>query len=76
MYVRKFLQRIHWKPNADGSVRWRIIIPRYKLHDRLAIQLIMRLTGGETDPTKEIEYTDWGKVTAFVDNLSTAVVDG
>ena len=29
------------------------------------IQLIMRITGGETDSSKEVEYTDWDQVTAF-----------
>ena len=76
VYVRKFLQRIHWKPKQTAVFAGALLYPRYKLHDRLAIQLIMRLTGGETDPTKEIEYTDWGKVTAFADNLSSAVVNG
>ncbi len=35
------------------------------------IQLIMKITGGETDSTKEIEYTDWGKVKAFVESLNS-----
>jgi protoporphyrin oxidase, flavoprotein (flda protein) (protoporphyrinogen oxidase) len=76
VYVRKFLQRIQWKPKQTAVFAGALLYPRYKLHDRLAIQLIMRLTGGETDPTKEIEYTDWGKVTAFADNLSTVFVNG
>lgn len=34
------------------------------------IQFIMRITGGETDTSKEIEYTvDWEKVKAFVQKI-------
>lgn len=33
------------------------------------IQFIMRITGGETDTSKEVEYTDWQKVEAFADQF-------
>ena len=36
--------------------------PRYKIWDRLAIQLIMKITDGPTDSTLNIEYTDWDQV--------------
>ena len=39
-----------------------LLYPRYKWIDRVMIQLIMKITGGETDTTKEIEYTDWGNL--------------
>ena len=29
------------------------------------IRLIMRMTGGETDVSKEVEYTDWVQVGRF-----------
>lgn len=70
VYVRKFLQRIQWKPNFKAVFAGALFYPRYKFWDRLAIQLIMKITGGETDPSKEIEYTDWNKVKEFVDKIS------
>ncbi|MGC9492492.1 flavodoxin domain-containing protein, partial [Vibrio genomosp. F10] len=39
--------------------------PRYKWIDRVMIRFIMKLTGGETDTTKEVEYTNWSKVSIF-----------
>ncbi len=33
------------------------------------IQLIMSLTQGETDTSKEVEYTDWNKVNIFCQNF-------
>ncbi|CSD04558.1 protoporphyrinogen oxidase [Vibrio cholerae] len=31
----------------------------------MMIRLIMTLTGGETDTSKEVEYTNWEKVSQF-----------
>ncbi len=33
------------------------------------IQLIMRMTGGETDTSKEVEYTDWQEVSRFTQDF-------
>ncbi|TCP88796.1 menaquinone-dependent protoporphyrinogen oxidase [Cricetibacter osteomyelitidis] len=67
LYVKKFLERIKWKPKQAAVFAGALLYPRYTLFDRLCIRLIMKLTGGETDPTKEIEYTDWQKVQDFAD---------
>ena len=39
--------------------------PIYNWLDRNIIRLIMRLTGGPTDPDTVMEFTDWQKVDAF-----------
>ena len=65
VYVRKFLQRITWQPTISSVFAGALLYPRYTFFDRAMIQFIMRITGGETDPTKEIEYTDWQKVRSF-----------
>ncbi|MDD7544738.1 menaquinone-dependent protoporphyrinogen IX dehydrogenase [Actinobacillus porcinus] len=69
VYVRKFLQRIRWKPTISAVFAGALLYPRYNWFDRVMIQFIMKITGGETDPTKEIEYTNWEKVIEFADNL-------
>ena len=70
-YVRKFLQRIKWTPAKVGVFAGALLYPRYKWIDRVMIQLIMKITNGETDTTKEIEYTDWGKVKTFAESLNS-----
>lgn len=65
VYTRKFLQKIDWKPTYSTVFAGALYYPRYGFFDRLMIQFIMRITGGETDTTKEIEYTDWLKVKEF-----------
>jgi menaquinone-dependent protoporphyrinogen oxidase len=61
-YTKKFLERIGWQPAHCVVVAGALRYPLYSWYDRLAIQLIMRITGGVTDPTADIEYTDWDQV--------------
>lgn len=70
VYVRKFLQRTKWQPKLAAVFAGALFYPRYKWFDRVMIQFIMRITGGETDTTKEIEYTDWAKVTDFAKRIN------
>ncbi|MEF1282361.1 flavodoxin domain-containing protein, partial [Vibrio fortis] len=43
--------------------------PRYNFFDRTMIRFIMTMTGGETDTSKEVEYTNWQKVSLFTEKL-------
>ena len=65
VYVRKFLKRIRWKPNLSAVFAGALRYPRYHWFDRMMIRFIMRITGGETDTRKEVEYTDWQRVSEF-----------
>ncbi len=64
-YTRKFLLRSPWQPALCGVFAGALRYPRYGWLDRVMIQLIMRMTGGETDSSKEFEYTDWQQVEHF-----------
>ncbi|MGF1701912.1 menaquinone-dependent protoporphyrinogen IX dehydrogenase [Photobacterium makurazakiensis] len=64
-YMLKFLKRSPWQPKLQAVFAGALRYPRYNWLDRVMIQLIMRITGGETDTTKEVEYTDWEKVKQF-----------
>lgn len=64
-YTRKFLLQSPWQPDCCAVFAGALRYPRYGFFDRIMIQLIMRMTGGETDATKEVEYTDWAQVGRF-----------
>ncbi|SFU94698.1 menaquinone-dependent protoporphyrinogen IX dehydrogenase [Xenorhabdus koppenhoeferi] len=64
-YVRKFLMKSPWRPDLCNVFAGALLYPRYRWLDRIMIQFIMRMSGGETDTTKEIEYTDWAQVDRF-----------
>ncbi|QIZ52836.1 menaquinone-dependent protoporphyrinogen IX dehydrogenase [Dickeya zeae] len=68
-YTRKFLLRSPWQPDLGAVFAGALRYPRYRWFDRVMIQLIMRMTGGETDSTKEIEYTDWEQVARFAQSF-------
>ncbi|MBF0752330.1 MULTISPECIES: menaquinone-dependent protoporphyrinogen IX dehydrogenase [unclassified Pasteurella] len=70
VYVRKFLQRTKWQPKLSAVFAGALLYPRYKWFDRVMIQFIMKITGGETDTSKEIEYTDWEKVKVFAQRIN------
>jgi menaquinone-dependent protoporphyrinogen oxidase len=39
--------------------------PAYGVLDRLMIRLIMKITGGPTDPATVVVFTDWEQVDDF-----------
>jgi menaquinone-dependent protoporphyrinogen oxidase len=65
VYTSKFLLATPWKPTLCNVFAGALRYPRYSWLDRVMIQLIMRMTGGETDSSKEVEYTDWQQVKQF-----------
>jgi len=73
-YTRKFLEKSAWQPGHTEVVAGMLDYPSYRIWDRLAIQLIMHMTHGPTDPTTTIEYTDWDRVAATADEYADAVL--
>lgn len=65
VYVRKFLAKTPWRPTITSVFAGALCYPQYNWFDRIMIQFIMKITGGETNINKEIEYTDWQKVEYF-----------
>ena len=70
VYTRKLLGRIQWQPDLVEVIAGALFYPRYTWFDRFMIRFIMKMTGGETDTSKEVEYTDWQQVSQFADKLS------
>ena len=73
VYTRKFLAATPWRPERCAVFAGALRYPRYRWFDRVMIQLIMRMTGGETDPSKEVEYTDWRQVADFARDFADIV---
>lgn len=64
-YTRKFLAKVKWKPSEVEVIAGALRYPRYTFFDRVMIQFIMKITKGETDASREYEYTDWQQVAEF-----------
>ncbi len=69
VYTRKYLKKISWKPDLVCVVGGMLNYPIYNFFDRQIIRLIMKITGGPTDPSSKLEFTDWNKLGEFADNM-------
>jgi menaquinone-dependent protoporphyrinogen oxidase len=70
VYLRKFIARNRLKPVLATAFAGRLAYPGYRWFDRLAIRFIMWVTGGPTDPSVTVEFTDWAKVDKFADDIA------
>jgi menaquinone-dependent protoporphyrinogen oxidase len=65
VYLRKWIARHRIKPTLATAIAGRLDYPRYNWLDRQMIRLIMKMTGGPTDPQARVEYTSWDAVDRF-----------
>lgn len=69
-YVKAFIARSPWKPALRGVFGGNLHYQRYRWSDRHIIRFIMTLTGGPTDLTTNVEYTDWDEVRRFAARIA------
>jgi len=69
-YMAKFDQLSLWRPRLKGVFAGSLLYSRYNWWQTLLIQLIMKITGGSTDSSKDIELTDWSQVAIFSRDFS------
>ena len=65
VYCRKFLANNPWKPKDAKCFAGKVDYPNWSWYDVKAIQMIMKMTKGPTDPTSVIDYTDWAQVEEY-----------
>lgn len=68
-YLQKFIALSPWTPADLKIIAGKVDYPSWPWYDRLAIQLIMKMTKGPTDPKSVIDYTDWADVKVYADHL-------
>ncbi len=70
-----YLARTGWKPDRVAYFAGALAYSRYGLLTRLMMQRIARKEGGETDPSRDYEYTDWTAVRQFADEAAERCVE-
>lgn len=70
VYLRKVIHKYRLKPVLAQAIAGRLDYPRYTWRDRQAIRFIMMLTGGPTDPSTQVEFTDWDQVDALAQRIA------
>lgn len=71
-YLKKFLAQLNWQPNQAHVFAGALLYSRYGFWDKQIIRFIMWLTKGNTDTSKDIDYTDWDGVKALAKELGRA----
>ena len=72
-YRAQFLKRTGWRPAIDESFAGALLYTRYNPFIRFMIRLIVGMAGGDTDTSRDYEYTDWEAVERFARDFATRI---
>ena len=64
-YIEKFSEHTHWHPHFTASFGGALLYTRYNFFIRFLMKMIVGHAGGETDTSRDYEYTDWAAVERF-----------
>jgi menaquinone-dependent protoporphyrinogen oxidase len=62
---QRFLDGVHWHPAIVKIVAGALLYTHYNFFIRWVMKRIVASAGGDTDTSKDYEYTDWNDVRAF-----------
>ena len=66
-YLETFLRQVDWHPPQTATFAGALRYSKYGVFKRLLMRMIVGIAGGDTDPTRDYEYTDWDAVDRFAD---------
>jgi menaquinone-dependent protoporphyrinogen oxidase len=69
-YLEKFQRRTGWRPRLATSFAGALQYSRYGPIKRAVMRMIVGMAGGDTDMSRDYEYTDWAAVDRFADEFS------
>ena len=68
--VDKFKAQVGWEPHDTRIFAGALPYRRYGMVLRLVMRFIVGRAGGDTDTSRDYEYTDWGAVEGFAGAFS------
>jgi menaquinone-dependent protoporphyrinogen oxidase len=72
-YVRKFVRGIGWHPAQEAAFGGALRYSVYRGWKRWLVRLFVRVAGGDTDTSRDYEYTDWRAVAEFAHAFAAAL---
>jgi len=72
-YLETFLRQTGWRPQQTASFAGALQYSRYGFFKKLMMRLIVGMAGGDTDPTRDYEYTDWYAVERFAEDFAKSL---
>jgi menaquinone-dependent protoporphyrinogen oxidase len=64
-YVEAFCQRSGWQPRQTAIFGGALRYTKYNALIRIMMRIIVGVAGGDTDTSRDYEYTDWDAVERF-----------
>lgn len=71
--IDRFLTATAWRPTVTKSVAGALLYRRYNPIKRWVMKRIVSKAGGDTDTSKDYEYTDWNDLRAFAEEFAQRV---
>ena len=71
--MRRFLTAVGWRPTVTKTVAGALLYTRYNPFLRWVMKRITRKAGGDTDTSRDYEYTDWADLRAFAEDFGRRV---
>lgn len=72
-YVESFLDETEWHPDRIALFGGALRYSKYGFLKRLLMKQIAKEATGDTDASRDYEYTDWAEVEAFANDFATFV---
>lgn len=69
-YLEIFLRQTRWNPELSATFAGALQFSKYGPLKRLLMVAILRLAGGDTDTSRDYEYTDWQDVDRFCEGFA------
>lgn len=69
--TEKFLLQTGWNPKHIEYAAGALLYTKYDFFKRLLMRLISKRSGGDTDTSKDHEYTDWKRVEELIHHLDS-----
>ena len=71
---QRFLDGAHWHPGVVKIVAGALLYTHYNFFVRWMMKRIVAGAGGDTDTSRDYEYTDWNDVRAFAGEFGRRVI--
>jgi menaquinone-dependent protoporphyrinogen oxidase len=64
-YMDRFLRQTRWRPQQTATIAGALQYSKYGAFKRQLMRAFVALAGGDTDASRDYEYTDWDAVARF-----------
>ena len=72
-YSKNFLRQVGWQPQHTAAFAGALPYSKYAPWKRLLMIAFVGFAGGDTDTSRDFEYTDWEAVDRFADGFADSV---